>query len=77
MGAHVLTLEQIAAALQDRKVTVVALATGINRNTIADIKEGRVSNPTYYVIRRLSDYLSGPIDTMPRRDAPGYDGGKE
>jgi transcriptional regulator with XRE-family HTH domain len=72
-----MTLEQVRRALHDRNMTTVAAATGLNRHTIARVKNDTAKEPTYYVIRRLSDYLSGPIDTMPRRDAPGYDGGKE
>ncbi len=54
-----MTLDQIRASLDDRILYVVAERTGIHRNTIANIKSGKIENPTYYVMRKLSDYLEG------------------
>ena len=54
-----LTLQEIRAALQDRVVEAVAAATGIHRNTVAAIKSGKNENPTYFVMRKLSEYLTG------------------
>lgn len=54
-----MTLDEIKAALADRVTETVADATKIHRNTIAGIKSGKNQNPTYFVIRKLSEYLSG------------------
>lgn len=51
------TLEQIKTALTDRRVSLVAEATGIHYNTIRDIRDGRNTNPNYKTLKALSDYL--------------------
>lgn len=53
-----LTLDKIKDALADRRLDVVSKATGLHRNTLAAIRDGRHGNPTYETVRRLSDYLS-------------------
>lgn len=52
-----LTIEQISAALKDRRIPVVAAATGLHHNTIAAIRDRKVSNPSHRVVLALSDYL--------------------
>jgi transcriptional regulator with XRE-family HTH domain len=54
-----MTLAEVRSGLQDRVVEAVSAATGIHRNTIAAIKSGKNENPTYFVMRKLSDYLGG------------------
>lgn len=54
-----LTLDQIKSALADRRIDVVANATGIHRATISRIRNDSDANPTYTVLKVLSDYLSG------------------
>jgi len=54
-----MTLEQIAEKLQDRRLDIVAQATGIHPNTLRAIRQGRQTNPTYSVLKALSDYLEG------------------
>lgn len=54
-----LTLDQIREKLDDRIIATVAERTGIHRNTVANIKSGKIENPTYYVLAKLSDYLEG------------------
>lgn len=54
-----MTLEQIRYELQDRRAAVVARVTGLRVGTVIDIREGRVSNPAYETVKRLSDYLEG------------------
>lgn len=56
-----MTLEEIRAALQDRKISVVARATAIHPNTIRSILKDSEANPTHRVIKALSDYLSGGV----------------
>ena len=53
-----LKLEDIRAALRDRKLTAVASATGLHYNTILSVASGSNNNPSYDVIKRLSDYLT-------------------
>ena len=58
-----MTLDEIRAALSDRRLTAVSEATGVHRNTLSQIRSGRLKNPSYETIARLSNYLAG------RRDA--------
>jgi hypothetical protein len=57
MSQHLLTLEQIRAALQDRRITTVSAATGLHANTLHQIKKGKSENPSLRTITILSDYL--------------------
>lgn len=60
-----LTVEQVRAMLQDRRIDIVAAATGLHRNTIANIRAGRGSLPSYTTLEKLSDYLT----SVPPRQA--------
>lgn len=53
-----LTLEQIRVALQDRRLGLVAEATGLHYNTVRGIASGENVNPTYAVLKAISDYLT-------------------
>lgn len=55
----VLNLEQIRTALDDRNLEKVSENTGIHRNTLAAIRAGTNTNPTYATLKVLSDYLCG------------------
>lgn len=52
-----LTIEQIKQRLQDRNLEAVARATGVSRQTISSIKNGKAKMPSYQTIKILSDYL--------------------
>ncbi len=52
-----LTLEQIREALRDRMPARVAEATGLHYNTIREVRDNPEANPTYKVLKALSDYL--------------------
>jgi transcriptional regulator with XRE-family HTH domain len=54
-----LTLEEIKHALRDRRLDIVSEQTGIHRATISRIRNDDNANPTYAVIKTLSDYLRG------------------
>lgn len=56
-----MTLEQIRAALQDRRVSMIARATGLHYNTVRDVRDNDEANPTYKVLKALSDYLEGAV----------------
>lgn len=53
------SLEQIKAALKDRRLYVVSEATGINYNTLRKIRDEDSPNPTYKIMKSISDYLEG------------------
>lgn len=53
-----MTLEQIKQALRDRRPGIVAEATGLHFNTVRDVRDNPDANPTYKVLRALSDYLT-------------------
>jgi len=52
-----LTIEQIRLALRDRRISMVAAATGLHHNTIRNLRDSRTNNPKYKVIKALSDYF--------------------
>lgn len=52
-----LTIERIRELLLDRRLAMVADATGIHYATIQAIKTGKVTNPSYETVRLLSEYL--------------------
>lgn len=52
-----MTLEQIREALRDRRPGLVAEATGLHLNTVREIRDNPDANPTYKVLKALSDYL--------------------
>lgn len=54
-----MTIEAIRAALRDRRIGIVASATGLHSNTIRAVRDGTNVNPTYNVLKALSDYLEG------------------
>lgn len=53
------TLDEIRRLLTDRRITQISEATGLHRNTLARIRDGRQPNPTYYVMERLDAYFDG------------------
>lgn len=50
-------IEKIRNALQDRVVTAVSDATGVNRNTIAEIKNGKKNIASKSTLNLLARYL--------------------
>lgn len=52
-----LTLEDIRKRLEDRRWTLVAEATKLHYNTVRNIATGDNKNPTYEVLKALSDYF--------------------
>ena len=61
-----LTLGQIRELLDDRKLDIVSEKTGLHRNTLAAIRDGRNDNPTLKTIEALSDYLAGQCERVAR-----------
>ena len=54
---NMMTLNDIRLALIDRRIGLVAQATGLHVNTIRDVRDGENANPSYRVLVALSDYL--------------------
>lgn len=54
-----LTLEEIKERLSDRNLREVSKRTGVGYANLHAIKAGIRSNPTYSVLKPLSDYLEG------------------
>lgn len=54
-----MTLDEIKAALQDRRLNKIAEATGLHRATVARVRDGRITNPDYDTVKKLTDYLLG------------------
>lgn len=53
-----LTLIEIAEKLKDRRLSVVADATGLHYNTIKSVRDGANHRPSYETVKALSDYLT-------------------
>lgn len=54
-----LDIHQIQKAIQDRRLGVMAEATGISRATLWAIREGKNENPSHKTIKAISEYLEG------------------
>lgn len=54
-----LTLEEIRERLADRNLKEVSRRTGIGYANLHAIHTGLKNNPTYSVLKPLSDYLEG------------------
>ena len=52
-----MTVEQVAEALSDRNLVVVAERTGLNYHTVWRVATG-CTNPAYSTIEKLSAYLT-------------------
>jgi len=51
------TLQQIREALKDRRLSVVADATGLHYNTLRQLRDDEDHSPSYDTVRKLDDYL--------------------
>ena len=56
-----MTLQEIKDALADRNLRVVAVKSGINYNTLLDIRRNPETNPTNKTMAKLSAYLRGAL----------------
>lgn len=52
-----MTLNEISAALADRRLSVVALATGLSRQTLARIRDGLAVSPAHTTVETLREYF--------------------
>lgn len=53
-----LTPSEITAKLQDRSTGKVAEATGMGMATISMLRNGKIKNPRYETLKKLSDYFN-------------------
>ena len=54
-----MTIEQIRVALKDRRISMVSVSTGLHYNKIKGVRDNEDANPSYKVLKALSDYLEG------------------
>jgi DNA-binding Xre family transcriptional regulator len=59
-----MSIEQIRQALADRRLSVVAQATGISYGTLYGIREGKNDNPGVKTMERLGAYLEGTCNAI-------------
>lgn len=55
---NMLTLDEIRRLLSDRRLDIVSSATGVHRNTLAAIRDGKNDNPTLKTLQSLSNYFT-------------------
>lgn len=56
-----MTIEAIRLALKDRRISMISAATGLHYNTIKAVRDNEDANPTFKVLKALSDYLEGTM----------------
>lgn len=52
-----MTIEQVREHLLDRRIDMVADATGLHYSTVCDVRSGKNDNPSYKTMKALSDYF--------------------
>lgn len=57
MSIDILDLEQIKRALEDRRLSKVAKATGLSYPTLKKLAEGEKTNYTLDTLRAISKYI--------------------
>ena len=62
------SLEKIRSALQDRRLSAVANATGIHYNTLLAIRAGTNRNPRLDTVMALDEYLFGRKESDANHD---------
>ena len=51
-------VEEIRRKLKDRRLYMVAKATGITYQTLLDIREGKTMNPTILTVEKIKEYFN-------------------
>lgn len=52
-----MTLEEVREQLLDRRIDMVADATGLHYSTVCEVRSGKNENPSYKTVKALSDYF--------------------
>ena len=52
-----LTPEEITKKLQDRSTGAVSKATGIGMATVSMLRQGKIKNPRFETLKKMSDYF--------------------
>ena len=53
-----MNIEDIKESLKDKRLSVISEATGLHYNTLREIRDNPEPNPTYKVLKLVSDYLT-------------------
>jgi transcriptional regulator with XRE-family HTH domain len=56
-----LNVDKIQVLLLDRRLDIIGGATGLHRNTLSAIRDGKNRNPSYETICKLSDYFQRDV----------------
>ncbi len=56
-----LTIEKVMELMNDRNITKVALAVGVSRVYLTNLVNGKNNNPSYRIVKSLSDYLTKEV----------------
>lgn len=59
--ANILSIEQISAALKDRRLLFVANVCGVSYPTIKKLADGEQRNYNTNTLKAVSDYITGDI----------------
>ena len=58
-----MNLEEIQNRLKDRRISMIADATGLSVVTISNVRDG-IGNPTIGTLQKIWDYLEGKYDNQ-------------
>ena len=61
-----MTMEEIRFALKDRRISLVAKATGLTRQAIYDVLNGKVKTPRLDTYNALVKYLTSKPEPVKR-----------
>lgn len=54
-----MNIKEVSEALKDRRLHMVAAATGLHVNTIREIRDGLTTDPKTSTLNKLVEYLRG------------------
>lgn len=54
-----MNIKEVSTALKDRRLHMVAEATGLHVNTIREIRDGLTTDPKTSTLNKLVEYLNG------------------
>lgn len=69
-----LNVDKIQALLRDRRLDIIGDATGLHRNTLSAIRDGKNTNPSYETVCKLSDYFQRDVLLSQKTDGDRDDG---
>ena len=60
-----MSLLEIQKALKDRRIGLISQHTSIHVNTIREIRDNPLANPTYNVLAALNSYFKKSLESDP------------